>query len=77
MPLKIQLKVREWEPLTFLETILFDMDNTIMTIMYKKNEIQEYDAATYVKLFGHSALKVGLTRWSNNHNRFISTTDPT
>lgn len=34
------------------------MDNTIMTIMYKKNEIQEYDAATYVKLFGHSALKV-------------------
>lgn len=26
--------------------------------MYKKNEIQEYDAATYVKLFGHSALKV-------------------
>ena len=34
------------------------MDNTIMTTMYKKNEIQEYDAATYVKLFGHSALKV-------------------
>ena len=29
-----------------------------MTTMYKKNEIQEYDAATYVKLFGHSALKV-------------------
>lgn len=29
-----------------------------MTIMYKKNEIQEYDAATYVKLFGHSSLKV-------------------
>jgi hypothetical protein len=41
-----------------IETIVFDMDNTIMTIMYKKNEIQEYDAATYVKLFGHSALKV-------------------
>ena len=41
-----------------LETIVFDMDNTIMTTMYKKNEIQEYDAATYVKLFGHSALKV-------------------
>lgn len=28
--------------------------------MYKKNEIQEYDAATYVKLFGHSALKIYL-----------------
>ena len=41
-----------------IETIVFDMDNTIMTTMYKKNEIQEYDAATYVKLFGHSALKV-------------------
>ena len=41
-----------------VETIVFDMDNTIMTTMYKKNEIQEYDAATYVKLFGHSALKV-------------------
>jgi len=59
MPLKQVSKVR----ITILclyniETIVFDMDNTIMTTIYKKNEIQEYDAATYVKLFGHSALKV-------------------
>lgn len=43
-----------------VETIVFDLDNTIMTVMYKKNEIQEYDAATYVKLFGHSSLKVNV-----------------
>jgi hypothetical protein len=51
-------KVRMHFVCKLLETIVFDMDNTIMTTMYKKNEIQEYDAATYVKLFGHSALKV-------------------
>ena len=31
-----------------------------MHIMYKKNQITEYDASTYVKLFGNSAYKVCL-----------------
>ena len=55
------LKVRIIIIVKLIETIVFDMDNTIMTTMYKKNEIQEYDAATYVKLFGHSALKVNFS----------------
>ncbi len=42
----------------FLETIVFDLENTIVTAMYKKNQITEYDASTYVKLFGNSTYKV-------------------
>ena len=41
-----------------IETIVFDLENTLVTAMYKKNEISEYDASTYVKLFGHSNYKV-------------------
>jgi hypothetical protein len=66
MPSRLVSKVRINISELSIETIVFDMDNTIMTTMYKKNEIQEYDAATYVKLFGHSALKV--REWFPNLN---------
>lgn len=39
MLLKQVLKVRIDSLTRLLETIVFDMDNTIMTTMYKKNEI--------------------------------------
>ena len=38
--------------LHLLETILFELDQTILYAVYKKNQIMAYDSSTYVHLFG-------------------------
>ena len=58
MLLKYLIKVSLFYYENVLETIVFDMENTLLQALYKKNQISDYDDYTYVKLFGHSALKV-------------------
>ena len=41
-----------------IETIVFDLENTLLLPIYKRNQVAEYDASAYIKLFGHSAFKV-------------------
>ena len=38
--------------LILIETILFELDNTLLYAVYKKNHVMTYDTSTFVKLIG-------------------------
>ena len=44
-----------------VETILFELDSTLMYAVYKKNQVMAYDSSTYVKLFGQQTFKLYLS----------------
>jgi len=36
----------------FIETILLELDNTLVQTVFRKNQVINYDVSTYVKMFG-------------------------
>ena len=50
--LKPPLKVSPSFNYNFLETLVIDLDNCLLNAVYKKKELIDYDATTYVKLIG-------------------------
>ena len=42
----------------YLETIVLDLEKTLLSIFYKSTEITEYDDFTFMQIFGNSKVKV-------------------
>ena len=45
----------------YLETIVLDLEKTLLSIFYKSTEITEYDDFTFMQIFGNSKVKVSYT----------------
>eukprot|EP00347_Sterkiella_histriomuscorum_P013290 403365282 len=43
------------------KTILFELENTMLYPVYRKNQVMSYDASTYVKLIGQQTFKLYLS----------------
>ena len=52
------IRVSVFEALTTTETIVLDLEKTLLSVFYKSTDVTEYDDFTFMQIFGNSKVKV-------------------